>query len=531
MLPTPEFISTFIERQFPLFYRLEGQNFVAFIKAYYEWMEETGQLTNKTRNLFSTRDIDDTAEQFVENFRNKYMKGIPKEIAGDKRFLQKHILDVYRSKGSIDGLQLFFRLLYNEEVKVYIPSVDILKASDGAWIENKYIEVTHTDYNSSFVNQMIIGSASGASALLESYNRQFTSDKIVNVFYISNIQGVFLVGERVAIEGFDYDLAPKILGSPTSLNIIGSSIEHNVGDVIIPQDSEGSGVGLKAIITSTRIAGSSNGTIDFRIIDGGLGYTENANIIITTGSNSSGSGATFTGYTLTDVASFSYSISYINAVASTILNAGTYGPTLNNATLATILNDALTTNTTNIGTISALTGINPGDGYDGYINIRIQDPIIGPYNFSDGNGGVLGNNAVIHGNVVLGVGIANGTLVKNSGFGYHTALESVVTYNSTQGDTNKVVNVTLNLSGVGTQEGYWDNTRGFLSSDKYIQDSYYYQEYSYETRISKSFDKYFDILKQVVHPAGNKAFGRTFILSTDVENELSFDADSFVEKV
>ena len=62
-------ISPLIESQFPSFYKEEGPQFIAFVKAYYEWMEDEGSQTNKTRNLFSTRDIDLTADAFVENFK------------------------------------------------------------------------------------------------------------------------------------------------------------------------------------------------------------------------------------------------------------------------------------------------------------------------------------------------------------------------------------------------------------------------------------------------------------------------------
>ena len=75
MLPTPEFISTFISQQFPAFYKEEGDKFIQFVKAYYEWLEQNGQASNKTRNLYSTRDIDLTAEQFIENFKEKYLFG------------------------------------------------------------------------------------------------------------------------------------------------------------------------------------------------------------------------------------------------------------------------------------------------------------------------------------------------------------------------------------------------------------------------------------------------------------------------
>ena len=35
-------ISTLIQSQFPSFYNEEGELFIAFVKAYYEWLEENG---------------------------------------------------------------------------------------------------------------------------------------------------------------------------------------------------------------------------------------------------------------------------------------------------------------------------------------------------------------------------------------------------------------------------------------------------------------------------------------------------------
>ena len=60
-----KFISPFIPGQIPAFYNDDYPNFVAFIKAYYEWLEQSENTYNTTRNLFSTRDIDQTADQFV----------------------------------------------------------------------------------------------------------------------------------------------------------------------------------------------------------------------------------------------------------------------------------------------------------------------------------------------------------------------------------------------------------------------------------------------------------------------------------
>ena len=44
-----------------------------------------------------------------------------------------------------------------------------------------------------------------------------------------------------------------------------------------------------------------------------------------------------------------------------------------------------------------------------------------------------------------------------------------------------------------------------------IQDSYYYQDYSYEVQIGESFSTYVDELKKAVHPAGFQPFGKVTI--------------------
>lgn len=624
MLPTVEQISNLVENQFPSFYKEEGPKFIAFVKSYYEWLEESGKTNDLSRNLFTLRDIDTTTTQLLDEFRKKYQYVLPKNVPGNTRFLQKHILDLYRAKGSVDGLKLFFRLLYNEDIDLYIPSYDILKPSDGKWIERKYIEGSYSDYNQFFENKLITGSQSGATAYVESYVKNFINGRIIHLFFLSNIEGTFIVGERIAYDGLDFNLAPKIQGSPISITVGGTTPNNEVGDTLLPSAANGSGVGLKTLASVVRIAGSANATISFSIVEGGSGYTTSPTISITTGSNTTGSGATFTGVILTNTSPFTYSLSYINnligrtanqsfnantAVANATeyisfanntyangdyvryttaagntalsglsngsyyfvvganstalrlasgntltynttpiditsgvsetghflslvpitnlaINAVTYGSTLNNASLATILDTALTSQTITVGTISQLTGINLGSGYDGYVNIQITEPKLAGYGIPDGFGGVTGNNAVVTGNVVLGTGLVQNVLVKNSGYGYHKASESIQLYNSTQSNTSQTTEGTINLGAVGFSEGFWQGTKSFLDSDKYIQDSYFYQEYSYEIKFSKSIHKYIDILKELVHPAGNEVFGKTFIFAENDDEAIDIDNTS-----
>lgn len=75
-------------------------------------------------------------------------------------------------------------------------------------------------------------------------------------------------------------------------------------------------------------------------------------------------------------------------------------------------------------------------------------------------------------------------------------------------DTGDVI-AKITSDGVYEYPGKYIGTNGFLSSDKYIQDSYYYQEYSYEIISNKPLAEYEVPVKELVHPAGSKMFGKT----------------------
>ena len=55
--------------------------------------------------------------------------------------------------------------------------------------------------------------------------------------------------------------------------------------------------------------------------------------------------------------------------------------------------------------------------------------------------------------------------------------------------------------------GYYANTDGWISSDKRIQDSYFYQDFSYVLNVDVKQKEWADIIDSNVHPAGTIAFG------------------------
>lgn len=264
-------VSQLVENQFPAFYKEDGPGFVAFVKAYYEFLETTDKYTYKeNRELFNSNDIDDTLNEFLGHFKEKYLADFPFVTATDKRFMIKHIMDYYRSKGSKQSLELLMRLLYNEEVEIYYPGEDILKASDSEWYRPVYIELSKSSRTRGFLNKQIRGSNSGASAFVEGVVTKRVDGKLIDVVYLSSVRGNFSRNERVTDDGVIKN-SPKIVGSLTTLTIETGGRNNIVGDifdVITDQGRQG----------KVRVDGIENATgkVDFKIVEGGYGYTNSA---------------------------------------------------------------------------------------------------------------------------------------------------------------------------------------------------------------------------------------------------------------
>jgi len=137
-----ERISTLVSNQLPEFIRSDYTTFVSFIEAYYRFLEQDQGALEIIQNTRSYSDIDLTAESFVNYFLNNYAKDIPYSVLANKKLLVKQIRSLYESKGSEISFKLLFQLLYNEPVTVSYPYENVLKASDGEWVQKTTVRVS-----------------------------------------------------------------------------------------------------------------------------------------------------------------------------------------------------------------------------------------------------------------------------------------------------------------------------------------------------------------------------------------------------
>ena len=274
MKSVEKFISPYIESQFPDFYKQEGPLFIAFVKAYYEWLESDRETLYHGRRLPEYRDIDKTLDEFILFFKTKYLSNIQFSIASNKKLFIKNSLDFYRSKGTPRSIDLFFKLIHGIEAKVYYPGDDVFKLSDNEFANVKYLEVEDHPELINMVGFNIRGSDSGAYAFAERLVKTKKGSRKISVLYISNVVGNFQTSEQIATLGAPINITTKILGSLSSLTVESSDANFVAGERLKIVD--GSGKKGVAVVSETE---TKVGVVEFDLINPGYGYTDEAIIL------------------------------------------------------------------------------------------------------------------------------------------------------------------------------------------------------------------------------------------------------------
>lgn len=283
-VPVDKLISFHIERQFPAIYREEGQELVQFVKEYYKFLETNeNQPLYNGRRLFEYRDIDSTLERLLLFFKNKYLADLPFDDT-TVRIIVKNILGLYRRKGTEGGLELFFRLFYNEFIKVYYPAQDMFKPSDSKWRTGNYLQLfpnagvfTSTKIGDEFVysdivNTTIVGESSGAKATVDKINFFIINNSFVPIIFINDISGNFIGNEGIFAEINGVPIGFGIVnGALASIEITVDGTSGNKVGEIVTFEATPDGIGATGRISKIRDLDS--GTITYEVTDGGWGYT------------------------------------------------------------------------------------------------------------------------------------------------------------------------------------------------------------------------------------------------------------------
>lgn len=282
--------SNLIVDQVPDFINRDHASFRAFVEAYYEWMERAENPFGIIDGFMDLMDIDRSIGIFFLDFREMYLKNFPLQLATDSNGniiseanFVKNARNFYGSKGTEKSFKFLFRLIYNAASEVYYPGNDVLKASDGKWIEKFSLKTTNNGGTANFqmagyqvvqinpLNGEVIAYAEVADVI--QYRKEYYD---VNEIFLKNKFGTFLPNLNVYVDTSNGRLTEQVYPVISGYEIIDGGLRYSTSDVVSSSTSY-NGIGLEIAIDSIKENGKITG---LQIIDSGIGYDQAPSISI-----------------------------------------------------------------------------------------------------------------------------------------------------------------------------------------------------------------------------------------------------------
>ena len=436
-------LSSVVSRQIPEFIREDYPTFVAFVEAYYEYLQSQGV------DLSTIRDIDNTLDNFINEFKKELAHNLP-QITGDERFLLTHIKDQYLAKGSEASYKLLFKLLFGKNVELTYPGTQMLRASDGRW--NQEISIfAQVDYGNpnDIVGRLVdIQTETRLIRVLVDRKEDLIAeiDRIVALggniyefFLDKRFFGVLKPTDRIKYKD---QFQATILPATQTPTISQGGKNFRIGQVFEIRSGGGTGALLKVTAVD-----DNNGIKYAEFIKFGIGYNSD----------------------------FAVSLLATN--------------TINSA-----LQQQSTSSSSRVG-----------------LNLSISDRILGL-----DEQGYINNVDYITSAYVDGT--YAGSIVR----------EFSLSYRNAQTDADDPAIIRVGLGALVKYPGYFTSNNGFPDDAIYIQDSKYYQAFSYVIRIDERLSSYKSAVKTMLHPAGMALFGQ-YNISNNVD--LSVTLESLVKSL
>jgi hypothetical protein len=525
-------------------------------------------------NILNYKNLETSVDEYVDYLREELYPSIPATYYGDKQLVAQYFKDFFESKSNEQSYRFLFKLLYDENIDFYYPGEDILRISDGNFEKTQVIRTIAVSADNRdiflFLNKTIRGQTSNVLANVVDIKKFFIGSVEIAEMTLKLVSGTFAAGEDI-VDIDDEDLSTTIYGIVSGVTIVDGGSGYEDGDIIT---ITGNGSEAQARVSSIKESPitalqvntvghgyqlNTNATID-NSGTGGSGFLVQVTALANTYSVTSGAN-TYTVGEISGVSILNRGEGYFKKPSVTLQDTTIASLGLLSNNLITIVNAGSNYGVGNTLVFTGGSGANAAgqiasvtetttfdllfeDGFqmkaDGsyYDIIKNEDWLVkGPIkrieltNFGTGYTsanlpsisittttgasanlvatniqGKSANVTVDTSNNITGIGSIRAVQITNFGINYSTANATA----NTVGDGN--ANLIPIISGLGIKEGVWLDDDGKIDN-KIIQDSYYYQDYSYVIKSGLAFETYSDTLKSIIHPAGLLNFGEIQILS------------------
>jgi len=531
---------------------------------------------NNIQDLLNFRDPDKVISNFLTKFRNEFLNTLPETLSNgvDKRKLIKNIKSVYRAKGTNRGHELFFRLLFGLESETIYPRENIIRASDGNWDTTKILRVISTVGDTvNLIGRTITGETSSATAVIENaFKFQIGANEVTEfILNEDTISGTFQISETIRGTETDEDdifIKATITGIPSTTSLTNDGSLYNETDTVTV-----TGGGQGAIVQVDAIG--RGGITEFVIGDGGSGYVIGDDLEFTntgTGGGSARAKVSIVNGGLTQETSSSTTEDHIVLEDETTRGDPYTG------------NKIVQESGTGSGDITDIRVISNGNNYKSLPTVEVDDTngsgaVVYAYGTEIGRilglkiiesgaeyqaspspptlllpsyliiSGVSGSFAV--GDTITGLDISStvvtativsytsgtGILKVSSPTGQFAENTSITSSGGATAtvEKNDLGTATMTIGSVVDTAGTFINQDGWVSETAMrIQDSLYYQDFSYVIKVGRTINDWRDSFKKTMHTSGFYFTGQVDIqtqISAQIKNTVGINTGIDYEQV
>jgi len=427
----------------------------------------------------------------------------------------------------------------------------MLRVSDGQWDTQKVLRaIASTGNTTNLVGRTITGKTSAATAVIESIKKFIIANKEVTEFVlnIKSMTGTFQIGEEItgtASDTDDFFIKANVTGIPGRKTITNDGSLYSTGDFLdvigggtgadiaiddigsgsvseIIVDNAGSGysVGDKLVFDNTGTEGvNAEGFV--AVVNGGIAGESGTNAEHIVMEDETGRGDQYFGNKIVLEPETNSNLNDITDIF--LINNGSGYTSLPEVTITSSGTNAnVLAHGTDIGRVIGLKTNELGEGYQNspsptikFRNCMVLTGMSGNFNSNDtitgGTSGAVGKLASFD---------ADTQVLKVKDLNKNFDLNETITSTSSGSATVArldVASATIDVVSVADTDGKFLNEDGNLSEGTMkIQDSLYYQDFSYVLKVGQSINDWRDSFRKTMHTAGFYFTGQV-----DLQSRLS----------
>lgn len=224
--------------------RESNVTFVQLLEEYYAFLSQEKNPSYVIDRIIAEHDLDRVFDPaYLTKIKYEIAKSIPTNRYLQKAFLLKRIIEIYNLRGNHESIKFFFRVFFGDDVQIYNPWERVFKPSMGKWTQRHRLVVVlyygnEEDFRLNTIRQVDPSGIANAQAdVLEvrSYSHRGLTYFVIDL-QEDSILGTFT--QENFIRSIDNKIFGRVVRTLSDIRIINGGYNYSIGDTIEIQGAD-----------------------------------------------------------------------------------------------------------------------------------------------------------------------------------------------------------------------------------------------------------------------------------------------------